>query len=119
MLTCKKCHRILSVPLEPVAANFQPQFIDNQNVIPRGHFWIAHGLENEDLTGHVVIHLEDPLNLKPHPDFRRSVGCCGKDGCDGPNLICPCKVPVATERSDCWTSFYIHFEPDKVTLETV
>ncbi|WP_045864566.1 hypothetical protein [Streptomyces sp. WMMB 714] len=34
----------------------------------------------------------------------RRNGCCGLDGCDGPNLVCRrCGAEVATERSDCWT----------------
>ncbi|MFD7507654.1 hypothetical protein [Streptomyces sp. NPDC059850] len=34
----------------------------------------------------------------------RRNGCCGLDGCDGPNLVClVCTAEVATERSDCWT----------------
>src|SRR5262245_10097810 len=28
----------------------------------------------------------------------RRNGCCGPDGCDGPNLFCRCGRPVATER---------------------
>ncbi|MET7622787.1 hypothetical protein [Streptomyces sp. NPDC005408] len=31
-------------------------------------------------------------------------GCCGLDGCDGPNLVCRfCTAELAVERSDCWT----------------
>lgn len=30
-------------------------------------------------------------------------GCCGLDGCDGPNRICGCGTEVGTESSDCWT----------------
>jgi len=34
---------------------------------------------------------------------RRLNGCCGLDGCDGPNKICLCGEHVGTEKSDCWT----------------
>lgn len=30
-------------------------------------------------------------------------GCCGLDGCDGPNQLCRCGVEVGTLRTDCWT----------------
>jgi hypothetical protein len=118
LVRCKNCSQVLSTPLTPVAEQFQPEFIDNENIIPRGYFWIAHDLATNALTGHIVINLNDQLNLTSHPDPRRNNGCCGKDGCDGPNLLCSCGVDLATERSDCWTSFYIHFEPLKVRLET-
>lgn len=33
----------------------------------------------------------------------RTNGCCGLDGCDGPNKVCGCGNFVGTEKSDCWT----------------
>jgi len=30
-------------------------------------------------------------------------GCCGLDGCDGPNQICVCGAEVGIRLSDCWT----------------
>ncbi|MEJ2001579.1 MAG: hypothetical protein P8X77_09315 [Maritimibacter sp.] len=36
-------------------------------------------------------------------DQKRMIGCCGLDGCDGPNRICSCDAEVGTESSDCWT----------------
>lgn len=115
-IRCKKCGQTLSHPLEPVEEPFKPEFKDNQNIIPQGHYWQAHDLASDANKGHLFIHLEDRLNLSDHPDPRRHAGCCGKDGCDGPNLICTCGQAVATECSDCWTSYYIHFEPLKTEL---
>lgn len=115
---CKKCGQTLSMPLEPVKEQFSPEFIDKQNIIPQGHYWIAHDLGNDLLTGHIIINLQDRKNLSTHSDPLRNLGCCGKDGCNGPNLICTCGSEVATECSDCWTSFYIHFEPLKIDLVT-
>lgn len=43
-------------------------------------------------------------------DARRLNGCCGLDGCDGPNQICSCGAAVGTLRTDCWTPLV--FIPD-------
>ncbi|HPF38823.1 MAG TPA: hypothetical protein P5081_18535 [Phycisphaerae bacterium] len=51
----------------------------------------------------MVIHLEDLCNTSHHPEGRRNNGCCGLDGCDGPNLVCPADHEIGTEKSDCWT----------------
>lgn len=41
-------------------------------------------------------------------------GCCGSDGCDGPNRSCTCGQVVATEWSDCWTWAEVRFLPEAV-----
>ena len=41
-------------------------------------------------------------------------GCCGSDGCDGPNRACSCGNVVATEWSDCWTFAEVRFLPDAI-----
>jgi hypothetical protein len=41
-------------------------------------------------------------------------GCCGSDGCDGPNRACICGAVLGTERSDCWTPAEIRFLLDAV-----
>src|SRR5262249_40013798 len=46
-----------------------------------------------------------------HPDPRRRNGCCGMDGCDGMNLVCPEGHEVATERSDCWMAHAAWLDP--------
>lgn len=43
-------------------------------------------------------------------------GCCGSDGCDGPNRACRCGAVVGTEWSDCWTQAEVRFVPDAVTV---
>ena len=43
-------------------------------------------------------------------------GCCGSDGCDGPNRACACGSIVATQWSDCWTQAEVRFLPDAVSL---
>ncbi|GAA0808517.1 hypothetical protein [Spirilliplanes yamanashiensis] len=65
--------------------------------------------------GTVLINAADLLDRRLHPDPRRLVGCCGLDGCDGPNLVCACGAEIATERSDCWTPQVVLLEPDAVS----
>ncbi|MEV6319283.1 hypothetical protein [Streptomyces sp. NPDC051776] len=50
----------------------------------------------------------------------RKNGCCGLDGCDGPNLVCRCcMAEVATERSDCWTPREVVLVPAAVEAVNV
>lgn len=44
-------------------------------------------------------------------------GCCGVDGLDGPNLLCPNGHFVATEVGDCWTSTFAVVHRDRVTAD--
>ncbi|UKK86148.1 hypothetical protein L7H23_08645 [Sphingopyxis sp. BSN-002] len=57
-------------------------------------------LNPDDLDGQV----------RDTPDARRLNGCCGLDGCDGPNQVCRCGAEVGTLRTDCWTPHV--FVPD-------
>lgn len=56
----------------------------------------------------------DPTELEADVDYGgKCAGCCGMDGCDGPNRACgSCKTLVGTESSDCWTPslFVVHAE---------
>jgi len=46
-------------------------------------------------------------------DLKRLAGCCGLDGCDGPNMLCRvCHAEVGTMQSDCWTPLIFVPEPD-------
>jgi hypothetical protein len=51
----------------------------------------------------VIVNIADLVSIRRHPDFRRLNGCCGLDGCDGPNLVCTNGHEIGTEKSDCWT----------------
>lgn len=44
-------------------------------------------------------------------DMARLMGCCGLDGCNGPNIICACGAGIGTETSDCWTPWLFIPEP--------
>ena len=67
-----------------------------------------------------VLNPDDLLDLPPHPNGARSSGCCGRDGCDGPNVICPsCGAEVATVRDDCWSYVEARLEPAAVRQQQV
>jgi hypothetical protein len=65
--------------------------------------------------GCLVINPADGLDLELHPEAERNSGCCGHDGLDGPNRLCPsCHAEVATLRDDCWSFVDLRFEPSAV-----
>ncbi|MFI9386542.1 hypothetical protein [Kutzneria sp. NPDC052558] len=66
--------------------------------------------------GTIVLHPED-FRLWPRRIARRSIGCCGPAGTDGPNLVCWCDTEIATEVNDCYTPHEIRLEPDRVTKD--
>jgi hypothetical protein len=72
--------------------------------------------EETDPPACIVVHPDDrqPDSLQNVPG--RSSGCCGLDGCDGPNQACTgCGEVVGTARTDCWTEKTLRFWPDHVT----
>ena len=115
-LQCNKCGRFVTSVLEPVSNSFEPDWPDCANMIPRGHYWLAHSIAPESMNGQYVIHLEDRMNLSYHPDPLRHQGCCGRSSFGRPNQICLCGAEIATEISDCWTSYFAYFQADAVTL---
>jgi hypothetical protein len=111
---CRSCGRALSRGLtqevvEPIDENGQP-------FVPSGSWHISDGSVYTGTDGKFVININDALNLRDHPDSSRFNGCCGLDGCDGPNFLCECGVEVATERSDCWIPHALIFEIDAIRI---
>lgn len=111
---CKSCGRFLTESLEPVAADFEPDWCDHENIVPRGHFWNAESLNGLSGT-RVIIHIDDRAGLTDHRDALRFHGCCGPSA-DKVNQVCACGAEVATLVADCWTSYYVHFEPKAIEL---
>jgi hypothetical protein len=65
-------------PANPAKLEFSPQF------------WM-----NPSDINDAIEHVDIPSRLN---------GCCGLDGCNGPNMRCRvCKTEVGTRQSDCWT----------------
>ncbi|MEU8825204.1 hypothetical protein [Streptomyces sp. NPDC048636] len=126
---CRRCHGDLTVPVQEVPlpdADDAPapyMLPEGEECPPRlcpGSFaydpphaaervfrphaaGAALGLQRAGLNG-VVLARADVHGTELTSLRGRRNGCCGLDGCDGPNLVCRgCAAEVATEYSDCWT----------------
>ena len=101
---CPTCRAVITRALGALPKD-HPICLENQKpAIPEG-FFAAINAEDWAVSGTVVVvNLHDLVGTKHHPDRRRLNGCCGLDGCDGPNLVCPNGHEVGTEKSDCWMS---------------
>jgi len=127
IFTCATCGRALTREVTqlaelPVAKqtdeiSYEPTLaVGTWAIDPEPRLRTADG-EPASTSGCLVINPEDARDLKPHPEPRRSSGCCGHDGLDGPNCICPgCGAAVATLSDDCWTLVELRFEPDAVRV---
>lgn len=65
----------------------------------------------------LVTNLAD-YYLVNHPDSMRFYGCCGSSGSEM-NKLCKNGHEVAIEFSDCWTSHFLKFNLDTVTIEEI
>lgn len=63
-------------------------------------------------TNCVVVNPYDVAGGRPHPD--RLSGCCGPDGESGNTLCASCGAEVGALYADCWTSFEVRLDPDRV-----
>ena len=60
----------------------------------------------------VWVNPEDLLDVvRLTKDGRRLNGCCGLDGCGGPNQLCVFGAEIGTLMSDCWTPHVFVAEP--------
>jgi len=89
---------------------------DGQPFQPAGTLHKSDGLFFSGSEGRYIINLADAKNMHAHTNIKRLNGCCGMDGCDGPNRLCACGAEVATEKSDCWMPHALIFEPEAVEL---
>jgi hypothetical protein len=61
--------------------------------------------------GAYITHPDDVLHTHLTTELKRISGCCGLDGCGGPNLQCDgCGSYVAVKMTDCWLSHCVVFE---------
>ena len=130
-VVCVRCGSALTVHcLWGDADTYDTEDIDRQPAVPAG---LLVKLEAEDAVPipdragrEIGRHVYSPAGaIAANPadiadDALRSTGvdngCCGSDGCDGPNRACRCGAVVATEWSDCWTRAEVRFLPDAVTV---
>ena len=127
IFTCVVCNRALTRPMAqlptlPVAkqldeVSYEPTLsVGTWALDPEPRLRTADGAP-ASTPGCLVTNPQDAPDLPPHPEARRNSGCCGHDGCDGPNRICPgCGAAVATLSDDCWTLVELRFEPDAVRV---
>jgi hypothetical protein len=110
------CLRQLSAVLEREAHGTDTNHADGAAFVPSGSVQQSDGEFFTGTEGRYVINLADRRNLAVHKDAKRLAGCCGMDGCDGPNQLCACGAEVATEKSDCWMPHALIFESGVVEL---
>ncbi len=116
-LACKKCGAVLTADLAPLPDSSRLHEVDGEPRIPKGYFHIAMIGSDYEETGSIIVHLDDLTGADHAKDGRPYNGCCGIDGCDGLNLVCPAGHDVATEHSDCWMPHRAVFEPELVVLQ--
>jgi hypothetical protein len=115
-LLCKLCGRELTSDLSPLEDLRRLSEEDGMPRIPKGYFHVSEPESDFDPEGSIVANLEDLTGANRAMDGRPYNGCCGVDGCDGLNLVCPSGHDVATEKSDCWMPHRAVFESELVIL---
>ena len=94
------CREAITRPLSPLRDDEAISCEDGKPAIREGFFALG-GWDCWSIEG-VLVNLHDLVGIKHHP--HRLNGCCELDGLDGPNLLCPKKHEIGTEKSDCWMS---------------
>ncbi len=123
VVRCAACGRALTAPVEradPSVITYDA--IERAPTVPRGSvardpeaaMMSSHGRPVErSPAGAIVVHPDD-LVTDALVSWGVDVGCCGSDGCDGPNRACTCGQVVGTAMTDCWTAAEMRFHPDAV-----
>jgi hypothetical protein len=117
-IVCKNCSTRLSnsVDIRDIADrndNLEQDFVQTGQAIQEDGSccWT-------ERKGDFYFNKSDVINTRLTEDAQRLNGCCGLDGCDGPNLHCAnCGAYVATTRTDCWTPHYTIFEHAETSVE--
>lgn len=119
-MVCRQCSTRLTADLELVSLDTQNQTM-GEDLLARGSAMQEDGSSSESEAGKFLGNIADAAHMTLTSDMRRLNGCCGLDGCDGPNLLCEiCDTYVATKRTDCWTPHYVVFDPNttKAVMES-
>jgi hypothetical protein len=123
---CKACMVQLTPELLEYTGNISEDAQDGHDYIPKGYYKICDGTWGytihksglcEDEKGQIIINVKDLINAVTHYDHSKTAGCCGLDGCNGPNKICTAGHEVATEHSDCWHTWATVFDNDAVVVK--
>jgi hypothetical protein len=116
-LHCAACGIALTRPLAILSgkdpAVTPPEMEDGKPMTPAGIAFESYepiglsSLDTPTLLGSVPQYWLNPDDLtkvvRMTKDKGRLAGCCGLDGCDGPNQLCGCGAEIGTLRTDCWT----------------
>lgn len=113
IIYCKKCKQRLTGKLIEIELK-KIYFPDFAEAIPEGRFVYF----KEGNAVNLYINRNQPL-LKNHKDTRRFIGCCGSSGMDGMNKVCINNHEVATEFSDCYTSYYTSVSLENTIIEII
>lgn len=109
-LVCARCSQRLTNDLHLTSGPTQD--VPGRPCIPAGTC-------TPSRAGGFILNHGDVTGTTRHPDPTRSMGCCGPDGFNGPNLICRgCRRELATEEADCWKPHCIVTIPDSTKLIT-
>lgn len=101
IIYCKKCNKRITDELVEMDRS-EIIFPDFADAIPEGRFTI---FKDADFLN-LLVNKNQPF-LKDHTDTNRFSGCCGSSGIYGMNKVCINNHEVATEFSDCYTSYYL------------
>jgi hypothetical protein len=83
---------------------------------PRGHYAIGNPRMYDKSDKNYTFNLKDLINIVQHPG--RRAGCCGSDGCQGPNILCTNRHEIGTEFSDCHHEYhFVEVNPDNVMID--
>ena len=135
ILVCKNCETTLTKPLTILVEGEDRfpklEWLDEKPLSYRGvclkrdepysYCALPHGPKPAlDFAPCYLIRLDDLLDtVGLTSDPHRLNGCCGLDGCDGPNRICECEAFVGTEKSDCWTPMVFIPDNEKTKWQNV
>ena len=111
-LACRQCSTRLTTDLQMVPFIERNETMGEAFLRP-GTVMQEDGSYFQGKAGAFIAHIDDTLRLKLTTESRRLNGCCGLDGCDGPNLQCEvCDTYLATKMTDCWMPHCIVFDPN-------
>jgi hypothetical protein len=111
-LFCRACGQTISKPVLLYAvdetSNVQPKETHGEPICAEGTALILTG-DHCMRWRSINSALQYALNLNDISQtigltkmVQRLNGCCGLDGCDGPNRVCDCGADVGTQCDDCW-----------------
>ena len=114
-LHCKKCGVQLTGELVRLTDKSKLSQEDKSALVPKGKFFVSYGEYEPEHQGDFLVNLADLKDTRLTKDPSKLNGCCGLDGLDGFNILCPNGHEVGTERSDCWLPHYAILSVEKVT----